>query len=52
MTRMRPLLSPPHWLTVRVGRDDPHSAAAWYVDSEADVAMVLESMLQGLGGAA
>jgi trehalose 6-phosphate phosphatase len=39
--------APPHWLTVRVGRDDPHSAAAWYVDSEADVAMVLESMLHG-----
>jgi trehalose 6-phosphate phosphatase len=40
--------APAHWLTVRVGRDDPHSAAAWYVDSEADVAMVLESMLHCL----
>lgn len=41
--------APPEWLTVRVGRDDPHSAATWYVDSEADVAMVLESMLSHLG---
>ena len=41
--------APADWLTVRVGRDDPHSAAAWYVDSDADVAMVLESMLKHLG---
>jgi trehalose 6-phosphate phosphatase len=40
--------APSHWLTVRVGRGDPRSAAAWYVDSEADVAMVLESMLEAL----
>lgn len=40
--------APPHWLTVRVGRDDAHSAASWYVDSEADVAMILESMLHCL----
>lgn len=41
--------APLHWLTVRVGADDPRSAAAWFVDSHADVAALLELMLAGLG---
>jgi len=40
--------APAHWLTVRVGRDDPHSAAAWFVESDADVATLLELMISGL----
>lgn len=30
--------APAHWMNVRVGRDDPHSAAAWVVESETDAA--------------
>jgi trehalose 6-phosphate phosphatase len=40
--------APPHWLTVRVGRDDPHSAAAWYLDAQSEVGMVLEVILTSL----
>jgi trehalose 6-phosphate phosphatase len=40
--------APAHWMTVRVGNDDPHSAAAWFIESEADVANVLDSMLTAL----
>jgi trehalose 6-phosphate phosphatase len=34
----------PHWLTVRIGRDDPRSAAMFFLDSEAELAVVLERM--------
>lgn len=40
--------APSHWLTVRIGRDDPHSAADWFVDSDADVKRLLETMLTAL----
>ena len=40
--------APAHWLTVRVGRDDPHSAAAWFVESDAEVAPLLDLMLCAL----
>lgn len=35
----------PNWLTVRVGRDDPQSHAAFFLDSYADVAVLLDQML-------
>jgi len=38
--------APAHWLTVRVGRDDPHSAAMFFLDSDAELAPVLERMLE------
>lgn len=39
----------PDWLTVRVGRDDPHSKAAFFLDSPAEVGIVLHKMLATLG---
>jgi trehalose 6-phosphate phosphatase len=39
----------PGWLTVRVGRDDPHSRAAFCLDSPAEVGIVLHKMLETLG---
>lgn len=35
----------PHWLTVKVGRDDPLSRAMFFLDSESELAQVLERML-------
>src|SRR5205085_3089463 len=35
----------PHWLTVRIGRDDPLSRAMFFLDSEAELAVVLQKML-------
>lgn len=35
----------PHWLTVRIGRDDPLSRAMFFLDSDAELAMVLQRML-------
>ncbi|HJW12525.1 MAG TPA: trehalose-phosphatase [Albitalea sp.] len=37
----------PHWLTVRIGRDDPLSRAMFFLDSEAELVRVLQRM-QGL----
>ncbi|MBL8308489.1 MAG: trehalose-phosphatase [Rubrivivax sp.] len=37
--------APPHWLTVRVGRDDPRSKARWFLDSQREVALLLERLL-------
>lgn len=37
--------APPHWLTVRVGRDDPHSHARWFVDGTAEVPLLLDRLL-------
>jgi trehalose 6-phosphate phosphatase len=37
--------APPDWLTVRVGRNDPASRARFFVDSTAEVALVLDRML-------
>ena len=39
----------PHWLTVRVGRDDLHSKAAFFLDSPAEVGIALHRMLSILG---
>jgi len=35
----------PHWLTVRIGRDDPLSRAMYFLDSESQLALVLQKML-------
>lgn len=35
----------PNWLTVRVGRDDPLSRAMFFLDSDKELAQVLERML-------
>ena len=37
--------APAHWLTVRVGRDDPGSRARWFIDSPSEMALLLERML-------
>ena len=34
----------PGWLTVRIGRDDPLSRAMWFLDSESELAEVLDRM--------
>lgn len=35
----------PHWLTVRVGRDDPASQARYFVDGTPEVGIMLQRML-------
>ncbi|HEX6708625.1 MAG TPA: trehalose-phosphatase [Albitalea sp.] len=35
----------PHWLTVKIGRDDPLSRAMFFLDSDAELVAVLERML-------
>lgn len=35
----------PHWLTVRIGRDDPLSRAMFFLDSDAELALMLQRML-------
>lgn len=42
--------APPHWLTLRVGRDAP-SQARFYLDSPAEVAMLLERLRTRLDAA-
>jgi trehalose 6-phosphate phosphatase len=37
-----------HWLTVRIGRDDPQSSARFFLDSQAEVATLLQDMLERL----
>lgn len=37
--------APPGWLTIRIGRDDPRSAAQFFLDSPAETAMLLERMV-------
>lgn len=37
--------APPHWLTIRIGRCERHSAARFFLDSPAEMAMLLERML-------
>jgi trehalose 6-phosphate phosphatase len=41
--------APEDWLTIRVGREDPTSSAAYFLDSTAEVALVLDRMLLHLG---
>jgi trehalose 6-phosphate phosphatase len=35
----------PYWLTVRIGRDDPHSRARFFLDGHAEVGILLHRML-------
>lgn len=35
----------PHWLTVRIGRDDPLSRAMFFLDSDSELALVLHKMI-------
>lgn len=37
--------APPHWLTVRIGRDDPASAARYFLDGHAEMARLLRELL-------
>jgi trehalose 6-phosphate phosphatase len=37
--------APPHWLTIRIGRCERHSAARYFLDSPSEMAMLLERML-------
>lgn len=39
----------PHWLTVKVGRDDPHSKARFYLDNAQEVGLMLDRMVSLLG---
>ena len=43
--------APRSWLTVRVGRDDPISQAAFFLDRQAEVATLLDTMLELLHAA-
>ena len=36
--------APPHWLTVRIGTDDPQSRAMFFLDSDDELPVVLEQM--------
>jgi trehalose 6-phosphate phosphatase len=38
--------APEGWLTVRVGRDAPHSAAAFYLDGSFDLALLVDRLLR------
>ena len=35
----------PHWLTIRIGQDDPLSRAMYFLDSDVELALVLQRML-------
>jgi trehalose 6-phosphate phosphatase len=37
--------APPHWLTIRIGRQERRSAARYFLDSPREMAMLLERML-------
>jgi trehalose 6-phosphate phosphatase len=39
----------PHWLTVRIGRDDPLSRAMFFLDSDTELVSVLHRMLALIG---
>ena len=42
--------APPHWLTVRIGTDDPRSRAMFFLDSDEELPRVLEDMQALVGG--
>jgi trehalose 6-phosphate phosphatase len=37
--------APPHWLTVRIGRDDPTSRAMYFLDGHSEMGLLLQRML-------
>ncbi|MDE2081978.1 MAG: trehalose-phosphatase [Burkholderiales bacterium] len=45
-------VSAPDWLTVRIGRDEPASRARFFLDTPAEVALLLQRMLALLGAPA
>jgi trehalose 6-phosphate phosphatase len=40
--------APQHWLTLRIGRDDPRSKARYFLDSHGEVALFLQRMIEQL----
>jgi trehalose 6-phosphate phosphatase len=44
--------APPHWLTVRIGRDNPHSRAEYFLDSHAEMATLLQEVVEFLNAGA
>ena len=40
--------APSHWLTVRVGRDAPASAAGWFIDGHGELVLVLDAIMSTL----
>jgi trehalose 6-phosphate phosphatase len=38
--------APDHWLTVRIGRDDPSSRAMFFLDSHSEMGLLLQRMLE------
>lgn len=38
-------MAPAHWLTVRIGQDDPNSRAQFFLDSHADMGALLQRLL-------
>jgi trehalose 6-phosphate phosphatase len=38
--------APQHWLTVRIGRDNPATKAAFFLDTPAEVALMLDRMVK------
>ncbi len=40
--------APPHWVTVRIGRDDPLSRARFFLDSLGEMALALQMMIDEL----
>ncbi len=42
----------PHWLTVRIGRDDPMSKADFFLDSHDEMTALLQLLLESLADAA
>lgn len=40
--------APPHWLTVRIGRDDPMSHARFFLDTHSEVATMLHKLITAL----
>lgn len=39
-------IAPPDWVTVRIGRDDASSAARYFLDSSAEMAILLQQMIE------
>ncbi len=43
--------APPHWVTVRIGRDDPTSRARFFLDEHAEVTQILARLLAAVEAA-
>jgi hypothetical protein len=49
LPRPRRLRGGAAWLTVRIGRDDPHSQARFFLDSQAELATLPDRLLEEPG---